>query len=174
MNWLNLCSGGEIGRQAVKELGLPVTNWFSSEIDKFAIKVANDNHDDLQHLGDICTVYDYFDKNVTVHPSTIDVILCGSPCQGFSVANIKRSVKDERNFLYLEMLRIIKDKRPKFSGNTHGGASSVSRARLKLSPYGKFELKLNATTFQPTLHSELIYYLKNSVDMSELQPACLS
>ena len=47
MNWLNLCSGGEIGRQAVKELGLPVTNWFSSEIDKFAIKVAQDNHDDL-------------------------------------------------------------------------------------------------------------------------------
>ena len=62
MNWLNLCSGGEIGRQAVKELGLEVTNWFTSEIDKFAIKVANDNHDDLQHLGDICTVYDYFDK----------------------------------------------------------------------------------------------------------------
>ena len=65
----------------------------------------------------------------------------------------------------------FQDKRPTFSGNTHGGASSVSRARLKLSPYGKFELKLNATTFQPTLHSELIYYLKNSVDMSELQPA---
>ena len=53
MNWLNLCSGGEIGRQAVKELGLPVTNWFSSEIDKFAIKVAKDNHDDINHLGDI-------------------------------------------------------------------------------------------------------------------------
>ena len=35
----------------------------------------------------------------------------------------------------------FQDKRPKFSGNTHGGASSVSRARLKLSPYGKFELK---------------------------------
>ena len=29
MNWLNLCSGGEIGRQAVKELGLPVSNWFT-------------------------------------------------------------------------------------------------------------------------------------------------
>ena len=52
-DWLNLCSGGEIGRQAVKELGLPVTNWFSSEIDKFAIKVAKDNHDDINHLGDI-------------------------------------------------------------------------------------------------------------------------
>ena len=42
MNWLNLCSGGETGRQAVRELGLEVTNWFTSEVDKFAIKVAND------------------------------------------------------------------------------------------------------------------------------------
>ena len=47
MNWLNLCSGGEIGRQAVKELGLPVDRWYSSEIDKFAIKVAQDNHRDI-------------------------------------------------------------------------------------------------------------------------------
>ena len=47
-------------------------------------------------------------------PNDFDVLLGGFPCQGFSIANIKRSVKDERNFLYLEMLRIIKDKKPKF------------------------------------------------------------
>lgn len=35
-------------------------------------------------------------------------------CQGFSVANTKRSMTDERNFLYKELLRIIKDKKPKF------------------------------------------------------------
>ena len=83
MNWLNLCSGGEIGRQAVKELGLPVTNWFSSEIDKFAIKVAKDNHDDITHLGDIKNIMKFWDWN---RFPKIDVILCGSPCQGFSVA----------------------------------------------------------------------------------------
>jgi len=108
MNWLNLCSGGEIGRQAVKELGLEVTNWFTSEIDKFAIKVANDNHDDLQHLGDICTVYDYFDKNVTVHPSTIDVILCGSPCQGFSVAGKGLNFEHPQSKLFFEFVKIYK------------------------------------------------------------------
>jgi len=108
MNRLNLCSGGEIGRQAVKELGLEVTNWFTSEIDKFAIKVANDNHDDLQHLGDICTVYDYFDKNVTVHPSTIDVILCGSPCQGFSVAGKGLNFEHPQSKLFFEFVKIYK------------------------------------------------------------------
>lgn len=47
-------------------------------------------------------------------PDGADVIIGGFPCQGFSVANKKRSMKDKRNFLYREMLRIIADKKPKF------------------------------------------------------------
>lgn len=47
-------------------------------------------------------------------PQNADVIIGGFPCQGFSVANNKRSMQDKRNFLYKEMLRIIKDKKPKF------------------------------------------------------------
>lgn len=47
-------------------------------------------------------------------PDDIDLVIGGFPCQGFSVANNKRSMKDERNFLYKEMLRVIKDKKPKF------------------------------------------------------------
>lgn len=46
-------------------------------------------------------------------PDDVDVIIGGFPCQGFSIANTKRSMEDQRNFLYKEMLRIIKDKRPK-------------------------------------------------------------
>lgn len=47
-------------------------------------------------------------------PNGADVIIGGFPCQGFSVANTKRSMEDKRNFLYKEMLRVIDDKRPKF------------------------------------------------------------
>ena len=47
-------------------------------------------------------------------PNNFDILLGGFPCQGFSIANIKRSMKDERNFLYKEMLRVIKDKKPKY------------------------------------------------------------
>ena len=47
-------------------------------------------------------------------PDDIDLVIGGFPCQGFSVANTKRSMKDERNFLYKELLRVIKDKNPKF------------------------------------------------------------
>ncbi|MBR0372565.1 DNA (cytosine-5-)-methyltransferase [Candidatus Saccharibacteria bacterium] len=46
-------------------------------------------------------------------PDNVDVVIGGFPCQGFSIANTRRSMKDERNFLYKEMLRIIRDKKPK-------------------------------------------------------------
>lgn len=44
----------------------------------------------------------------------VDVVLGGFPCQGFSVANPKRSMEDKRNFLYLELLRVVKELQPKF------------------------------------------------------------
>lgn len=43
-----------------------------------------------------------------------DILIGGFPCQGFSVANSKRIEHDERNKLYLELLRVLIDKQPKF------------------------------------------------------------
>ena len=49
-------------------------------------------------------------------PDNFDILLGGFPCQGFSIANKNRSMGDERNFLYKEMLRIVKDKKPAYNG----------------------------------------------------------
>jgi len=43
-----------------------------------------------------------------------DIVIGGFPCQGFSLANTKRNEKDERNLLYLEFVRVVKDKKPSF------------------------------------------------------------
>lgn len=57
-------------------------------------------------------------KSITEIPSTdipdCDLVIGGFPCQGFSVANPYRHEKDKRNFLYEELLRIVKDKKPKY------------------------------------------------------------
>lgn len=64
-------------------------------------------------------------------PNDFDVLLGGFPCQGFSIANKKRSMKDERNFLYREMLRIIRDKRPKvFLAENVKGILSIERGKV--------------------------------------------
>lgn len=43
-----------------------------------------------------------------------DIIIGGFPCQGFSVANMKRHESDERNALYKQLIRVINAKNPKF------------------------------------------------------------
>lgn len=43
-----------------------------------------------------------------------DIVIGGFPCQGFSVANMKRHVEDERNALYKQLIRVIAEKKPKF------------------------------------------------------------
>jgi DNA (cytosine-5)-methyltransferase 1 len=64
-------------------------------------------------------------------PNDFDILLGGFPCQGFSIANIKRSMEDERNFLYKELLRLIKDKRPKyFVGENVKGLISMQQGKV--------------------------------------------
>ncbi len=75
---------------------------------KEAVETYRKNIGDHIVLGDITKISS---DDIT---NGADIIIGGFPCQGFSIANIKRSMEDKRNFLYKEMLRIIKDKQPKF------------------------------------------------------------
>lgn len=64
-------------------------------------------------------------------PDNPDVIIGGFPCQGFSVANTNRNMEDKRNFLYKEMLRIIKDKQPKiFVAENVKGLLSMEKGKV--------------------------------------------
>jgi len=61
----------------------------------------------------------------------IDVVIGGFPCQGFSVANNKRSMEDKRNFLYKELLRVVADKKPKyFVGENVKGLLSLGKGKV--------------------------------------------
>lgn len=85
----------------------------------FEVIWANDFNQDAvntykKNLGNHIVCGDITQIPSTEIPDSFDVLLGGFPCQGFSIANSKRNMGDQRNFLYLEMLRIIKDKKPKF------------------------------------------------------------
>ena len=86
MNVLSLFDGMSCGRLALERAGIHVDNYYASEIDKFAIKVAKANFPDMIHLGDVRNVktcgqhlLDEFDCG-----HKIDLLIGGSPCQGFS------------------------------------------------------------------------------------------
>lgn len=81
---------------------------WANDFFKEAVESYKKNVDDRIVYGDITKI------DSSEMPNDIDLVIGGFPCQGFSVANTKRSMKDERNFLYKEMLRVIDDKKPKF------------------------------------------------------------
>lgn len=81
---------------------------YANDIMPEAVNTYNKNFSHQSVLADITTV-----KSEEL-PDDIDIVIGGFPCQGFSIANKNRNTEDKRNFLYLEMLRIIRDKKPKF------------------------------------------------------------
>ena len=116
MNVLSLFDGMSCGQIALKKLGIPVKNYFASEIDKFAIKVAKANFPDMIHLGDVQNVktsgqhlLDEFDCG-----HTIDLLIGGSPCQGFSFAGKQLNFDDPRSQLFFEYIRLLKALKPKY------------------------------------------------------------
>lgn len=79
---------------------------------------ANDIYEDAvetyrRNLGDHIVCKDIALVDAADIPNC-DIIIGGFPCQGFSVANVKRHVDDERNVLYKQLIRIIEAKKPKF------------------------------------------------------------
>jgi DNA (cytosine-5)-methyltransferase 1 len=63
-----------------------------------------------------------------------DIVIGGFPCQGFSQANLLRCANDERNGLYLEFLRVIRDKQPKYflAENVRGILSLTGGNAIKI------------------------------------------
>lgn len=91
---------------------------WANDFDEYAIKSYNYNigkyigHEAV--FGDITQMLDG-DKNVVDNNlPECDIIIGGFPCQGFSIANVNRNMEDERNFLYLELLKAISVKQPPF------------------------------------------------------------
>ena len=107
MNVLSLFDGMSCGQQALDRLGVKVDNYFASEIDKYAIKITQKNYPDTIQLGDVRDVKGSDLPN-------IDLILGGSPCQGFSFAGKQLAFDDPRSALFFEFIRLLKECKPKY------------------------------------------------------------
>lgn len=86
INVLSLCDGMSCGHIALDTIGIKVNKYYSSEIDKNAIKVTNDNYPDTIQIGDVTQITEDFLK---ILPK-IDLVLFGSPCRSLSKATAGR------------------------------------------------------------------------------------
>lgn len=107
MNVLSLFDGMSCGQLALQRAGIQVENYFAAEIDKYAIKVTQANFPDTVQLGDV----------TNVDPDSlpqIDLLIGGSPCQGFSFAGKQLNFDDPRSKLFWEYVRLLKALKPKY------------------------------------------------------------
>ena len=110
MNILSLFDGMSCGRIALDKAGVNVSKYYASEIDKAAIKVAATNYPNTVHVG---AVENW--KEWDINWSKIDLLIGGSPCQGFSFAGKQLAFDDPRSalfFVYIDILAHIREKNP--------------------------------------------------------------
>jgi DNA (cytosine-5)-methyltransferase 3A len=107
MNVLSLFDGMSCGRIALERLGIQVDNYYASEIDKYAIQVSQANYPDIIQVGDVTEL------DTSTLPK-IDLIMGGSPCQGFSFAGKQLAFDDPRSALFFEFVRCVEELKPKY------------------------------------------------------------
>lgn len=107
MKVLSLFDGISCGRLALERAGIPVEKYYASEIDKYAIQIAQKNYPDTIQIGDV-TKLNYLEL------LDIDLVIGGSPCQGFSFAGKQLNFNDPRSKLFFEFVRAVKTIKPKY------------------------------------------------------------
>ena len=107
MNVLSLFDGMSCGQIALNRLGIKYDNYYAAEIDKYAIEVTKKNFPNTIHLGDVTKV-----KAADLEP--IDLLMGGSPCQGFSFAGKQLNFDDPRSALFFEFVRLLKECKPQY------------------------------------------------------------
>ncbi len=122
MNVLSLFDGMSCGRIALERAGIKIDKYFASEIDKYAIKVSKNNYPDTIHLGDVQNIQaedgwletDVKDSDGVERAVQIDLLIGGSPCQGFSFAGKRLNFDDPRSKLFWEFVRLLKELKPTY------------------------------------------------------------
>ena len=102
INVLSLFDGISCGRVALQRAGIPVNKYYASEIDKYAIMITQNNFPDTIQLGDVTKWEDW-----DIDWSSIDLLIGGSPCQGFSFAGKQLNFNDPRSKLFFDYVNIL-------------------------------------------------------------------
>jgi len=107
MKILSLFDGMSCGQIALERAGIKVEKYYASEIDKYAKQVIMKNYPNTIQLGDVTKWREWEIEQP-------DLIMGGSPCQGFSFAGKQLNFDDPRSKLFFEFVNILKHYKPKY------------------------------------------------------------
>jgi len=105
MRVLSLFDGISCGQVAFERAGIHIDSYYASEINKYAISITQKNYPKTIQIGDVTTVNGLKD---------IDILIGGSPCQGFSFAGKQLNFIDPRSRLFFDYVRVLEEVKPKY------------------------------------------------------------
>lgn len=149
LNVLSLFDGLGGGRLALDELNVPINSYFASEIDQYAMAVAKKNYENIIHIGNVVDVDGKDFKG-------IDLLIGGSPCQGFSFAGKQLNFNDPRSKLFFEFVRILDESKPTYffleNVNMKKEFQDVISEMLGVQP-----ITINSSSVAPQLRNRLYW-----------------
>lgn len=92
---------------ALERTGIHVERYVAYEIEPNAIAVSRDNYPQIEQCGDVTTA------DFTQYRG-FDLVIGGSPCQGFSFAGKQLNFEDSRSKLFFEFVRALEEVQPKY------------------------------------------------------------
>ena len=105
----SLFNGCGVGALAMLRADIPITKFYYSEIDKYANIVMKENFPSAIPIGDVTKV-----NTDSFNGDNVDILMGGSPCQGFSFAGHQLQFDDPRSKLFFEFIRIRDEVKPKY------------------------------------------------------------
>ena len=108
MRVLSLFDGISCARVALERAGIQVELYYASEVDKYAIQIAQKNYPDTLQVGSVVDLQGHL-------ITQIDLLIGGSPCQDRSITKkTRQGLSGERSGLFCEYVRILKEVKPRY------------------------------------------------------------
>jgi DNA-cytosine methyltransferase len=160
---LSLFDGISGARLSLQRAGSPVTKYYSTEIDKHALRISRSNFPDNIQLGDV--------RNITASmiPEKVDVLCFGAPCVNLSSLNntSRHGLQGEKSGLFYEALRLKKELNPTYFLCENVSSMSNENRNLISELLGVEPIKINSALL--TAQSRNRYYWTNITGIT--QPA---
>lgn len=113
MKVLSCFDGISCGQLALHRAGIVPELYMASEIDKPAIACTMHNFPNTIQLGDVVGVREMAEAGI-IGAGDVDLLIGGSPCQGFSSSGKGLNFSDPRSHLFFEFVRIKNALQPRW------------------------------------------------------------
>jgi len=110
MNVLSIFDGISCGQLALQKASINYDKYIASEIDRHSLAVTKRNFPNTINIGDV----NNWKENFSLCTDNIDLLLAGSPCQGFSKSGQQLNFNDKRSKLFFKFMEIFKEAKPKY------------------------------------------------------------